>query len=288
MSAQTSARCPPPFRLVAAHNDGILMRDIFTEIYQNRPLDPTESARQGARPALRRRFFERAHIGDIAGEGVPILLDGKPVKTPARNALAAPTPALAEHLAQEWNAQQQVIDPGRMPLTRLANAVIDTVAEQSQPVSEEIAKYLGSDLLFYRADAPPGLVARQTQHWDPVMTWAHQTFGARFMRVEGVVFVAQPDEAIAAARAAIPADTSNVKDIWRLGAVASITTLTGSALLALALAHGKIGTDAAWAAAHVDEDWQMEHWGHDDVALTRRAYRFAEMQAAVTVLRHAR
>ncbi len=260
------------------------MCHIFTEIFENQPSDPMESARRGGRPELRKRFYERAHIGEAAGagDGFPVLLDGKPVKTPARRTLAAPVRPLAEHIAQEWDAQQNVIDPARMPLTRLANAVIDAVAEQTQPVADEVAKYLGSDLLFYRADAPPGLVERQARHWDPVLAWAHQALGARFMLVEGVVFAAQPDAAIAAARAAIPSD------VWRLGAIASITTLTGSGLLALALSAGQLDTDAAWAAAHVDEDWQMEHWGRDEVALARRAYRFGEMQAAATVLRHAR
>jgi chaperone required for assembly of F1-ATPase len=254
------------------------MRDILSDIFESRPADPMESARRGSRPDLRKRFYERAHIGAGEGGGFAVLLDGKPVKTPARRALAAPTPALAETLAQEWHAQQQVIDPGRMPLTRLANAVIDAVAEQAPQVAAEVAKYLGSDLLFYRADTPAGLVALQGQHWDPVLDWAHQTLGARFVLVEGVVFAAQPDAALAAARAAIPADP------WKLGAVASITTLTGSALLAFALAHDRIDTAAAWAAAHVDEDWQMQHWGRDDVALARRDYRFGEMQAAAAVL----
>jgi chaperone required for assembly of F1-ATPase len=258
--------------------DSILMRDIFSEIFENQPADPMESARRGARPDLRKRFYKSAHVGE--GDGFAVLLDGKPVKTPARRTLAAPTKGLAEQLAAEWNAQQHVIDPGRMPLTRLANAVIDAVTEQEQPVAQEVAKYLGSDLLFYRADAPAGLVERQAQHWDPVLAWAHQAFGARFRPVAGVVFVAQPDAALAAARKAIPADP------WQLGAVASITTLTGSALLALALAHRHIDTEAAWAAAHVDEDWQMQHWGRDDVAITRRDYRFGEMQAAATVLQH--
>jgi chaperone required for assembly of F1-ATPase len=262
--------------------DSILMRDIFTEIFENQPADPMESARRGGRPELRKRFYQHAQAGDDTGAGFAVLLDGKPVKTPARNALAAPTRALGEELANEWNAQQQVIDPGRMPLTRLANAVIDAVAAQAPAVTEEVAKYLGSDLLFYRAAAPPGLVERQSQHWDPVLAWAHDALGARFMLIEGVIHAEQPQQAIAAARAAIPVDH------WRLGAVASITTLTGSALLALALSAGQIDVDAAWAAAHVDEDWQMTHWGRDEVALARRAYRFGEMQAAATVLKHTR
>jgi chaperone required for assembly of F1-ATPase len=165
-----------------------------------------------------------------------------------------------------------------MPLTRLANSIIDGVVDAPQPVADDIAKYLASDLLFYRADQPDRLVARQAQAWDPLLVWAREVLGARFVLAEGVVFVRQADQALAAARAAIPADP------WQLGALSSITTLTGSALLALALLRGRIDVDEAWAAAHVDEDWNMELWGRDELALQRRAFRFSEMQAAATML----
>jgi chaperone required for assembly of F1-ATPase len=254
------------------------MHDIFSEIFENQPFDPMESARRGGRPALRKRFYARAHVGEAGGGGFPLLLDGNPVKTPARRALAAPSAALAEKIAAEWNAQQEVIDPARMPLTRLANAVIDAVAQAAAPVADEVAEYLGSDLLCYRAEAPEGLVKRQTQHWDPVLVWASETLGARFVLAQGVVHVAQPDEALTAARARIPAEA------WRLGAVSVLTTLTGSALLALALAEGALDADTAWAAAHVDEDWQMSQWGRDEAALERRAGRRAEFDAATIVL----
>jgi len=260
------------------------MRDIFEEIHINEPLDPRESARQGARPDLRKRFYKQATAGAEAGEGgFPVLLDGKPIRTPAKRLLTAPTSALAQVIVDEWNAQKEFIEPGRMPLTRLANAVIDAVADKPDPVADEIAKYLGSDLLFYRAATPEGLVAKQNEHWDPVLAWARETLGARFVLVQGVIYSEQPPEAVAAARAAIPTDAT-LKEIWRLGAASSITTLTGSALLALALAHGAIDVETAWAAAHVDEDWQMVQWGRDTVALDRRAFRYTEMQAAAAVL----
>jgi chaperone required for assembly of F1-ATPase len=258
------------------------MRDIFTEIFENQPLDPREAARRGARATLRKRFYSQAHIGEASVGGFPLLLDGKPVKTPARRPLAAPSAALTEKIAEEWNAQAALIDPAGMPLTRLANAVIDAVADMPEAVADEVTKYLGSDLLCYRAAAPEGLVASQTREWDPVLAWARAATGARFVLAQGVVHVAQPAEAIAAMGAKIPADP------WRLGAVSTITTLTGSALLALALAEGALDADAVWAAAHVDEDWQRSQWGSDDAEIERRAYRYGEFGAAVTVLRHAR
>jgi chaperone required for assembly of F1-ATPase len=269
----------PRSALVAVHNHDILMRDIFTEIFENQPIDPIEAARRGARPRLRQRFYERATVGE--GEGAfPVLLDGKQVYTPARRALAAPMRALAGELAREWDLQTEAIDPARMPLTRLANAVIDGVAAAPAAVADDVAKYLGSDLVCYRAEAPEGLVARQSEHWDPVLAWARDALGAHFIQVQGVTFAAQPAEALAAARASLPAEP------WPLGAVSSITALTGSALLALALAEGALDVDAAWAAAHVDEDWQMTQWGRDEIALARRDFRFADMQAAAAVLKH--
>jgi chaperone required for assembly of F1-ATPase len=255
------------------------MRDLFDDIFENQPVDPAESARRGARPLLRKRFYRQASVGSEAGEGgFQILLDGKPVRTPLRRPLAAPSAPLAAAIAAEWEAQAESIEPARMPLTRLANAVIDAVMGAEAAVAAEVANYLGSDLVCYRADAPEGLVERQTAIWDPVLGWAHDALGARFVQVQGVVFAAQPDEALAAARAAIPGDP------WRLGAVSSITTLTGSALLALALAHRALDADAVWSAAHVDEDWQMTQWGRDEIALARRDFRHSEMQAAATVL----
>jgi chaperone required for assembly of F1-ATPase len=257
------------------------MREIFTEIFENQPLDPMESARRGARPHLRKRFYERAHVIETReGDALQILLDGKPVKTPARRALAAPTPVLADAIAAEWDTQKDVIDPARMPLTRLANSAIDGVRDAPAAVTDEIAKYLDSDLLCYRADAPAALIEKQSADWDPVLAWAHKQFGARFILAQGVMHVMQPRETITAMRAAIPSDP------WRLAAVSSITTLTGSALLALALAHDAIDAETAWAAAHVDQDWQMSQWGKDDLALERRALREAEFRAAVTVLRN--
>jgi len=250
------------------------MREIFTEIFENQPLDPTEAAQRSMRPRLRKRFYERA----TAGEGGEVLLDGKQVYTPARRPLAAPSRALAEAIAAEWNAQKDEIDPARMPLTRLANVVIDAVAEKPDAVAAEIEKYLNSDLLFYRVEAPAGLVERHARHWDPVLGWVREKFGARFVLAQGVVHVAQPKDAVAAVRSAIPGEP------WRLGALSSITALTGSALLALALAHDAIDVEAAWAAAHVDEDWQMSQWGRDELALQRRAYREAEFRAAARVL----
>jgi chaperone required for assembly of F1-ATPase len=253
------------------------MRDIFDDIYRNQPLDPTEAARRNMRPQLRRRFYKSVSV-EKQPDGYVVLLDGRPVKTPARRTLAAPSEMLAQALADEWEAQREVVDPAAMPLTRLANSIIDGVADKPDAVKAEVAKFLGSDLICYRAGSPDGLVERQAQHWDPLIAFAHETLGARFVLGEGVMFVTQPDEAVAAAARAIPDEP------WRLGAVSAVTTLTGSALIALAMAKGELSTEEAWAAAHVDEDWNMHQWGRDEQALERRAARAAEMQAAAKVL----
>ena len=259
------------------------MREILEDMLEKEPLDPTEAARQAMRPRLRRRFYEQVTVAEGEG-GFAIALDGRPVKTPAGRALAAPLQSMAEAIAEEWRAQRENIDPSTMPLTRLANSIIDGVADAAGDVAAEVEKYLASDLIFYRAEGPQGLVARQQEAWDPLIAWASEAHGAQFRTGAGVVHLPQPDDALAAARAAIPRPTGDARDVWRLGAAHSITTLTGSALIALALLAGRLSVVEAWAAAHVDEDWNMAQWGRDELALERRAYREAEMQAAGRVV----
>jgi chaperone required for assembly of F1-ATPase len=259
------------------------MRDLFEDIFRTEPLDPTEAARRAMRPSLRRRFYKEASVVD-GEQGFAIALDARPIRTPARRLLAAPVQKLAHAIATEWNAQTDFIDPARMPLTRLANSIVDGVAQAAGTVADEIARYLECDLVFYRASGPSGLVVRQAEAWNPLLDWACQCFGAHFVPVEGIALAVQEAGALAAVRAGIPSGSDDRTALWRLGAVHSVTTLTGSALIALALLHGRLSADEAWIAAHVDENWNMETWGRDALALQQRAFREAEMRAAAAVL----
>src|SRR5579871_6400119 len=254
------------------------MRELFDEGAGQSPLDPAESARRSARAPQRKRFYASAAAGE-RDDGHIIALDGKPIKTPWGRVVVVPVRALAEAIATEWNAQGDIIDPLTMPLTRFANSVVQGVVDHAKAVADDIAKYLASDLLFYRAGHPEGLVAREAAHWDPVLFWARDALGAHFILAEGVMHVRQPDAAIAAARGALPSDP------WAIAAMHVITTLTGSALLALALFHGVIAPDQAWAAAHVDEDWNAEKWGVDEEVVTRKAAKLVDFQAATGVLK---
>src|SRR6476661_7192695 len=254
------------------------MRELFDEVAGKSPLDPEEAVRRATRVPRRQRFY--AHAGLVeAPDGFVITLDDKPVRTPSGRILAAPNREIADGIVAEWEGQQETIDPLTMPLTRLANSVIDSVVDRVEAVADDVAKYLGSDLLFYRAGHPEALVAREAAHWDPIVFWAAETLGAHFMLAEGIVHVRQPETAIASARAAFPDDP------WSIAALHVVTTLTGSALLALALMHGVRDPDQIWTAAHVDEDWNIEKWGVDEEVAARRAARLVDFRAATQILK---
>jgi chaperone required for assembly of F1-ATPase len=241
--------------------------------------DPRRSARIGAKPVLPRRFYREASATQ-SDAGFVLTLDGRPARTPAKAPLALPTAAAAEAVAAEWAAQGAETDPARMPLTRLVNSGLDGVARMRGEVVDEIARYAGSDLLCYRAGEPARLVAMQADAWDPVLDWAREALGARFFLTEGVVFAEQPPGSVEAVRGAV----ASVQDPISLAALSTITSLTGSVLLALAVARGRLSAVEAWAAAHVDEDFQMEVWGMDDEALERRARRWTEMEASARMI----
>lgn len=256
------------------------MRDILGDLSEamSDP-DPVRRAQIQMKRPLPKRFYKQAAAGAVEG-GYGILLDGRPVRTPAKNLLAVPALPIAQRLAAEWEAQGEEIDPARMPVTRLVNTAVDGVAANLDAVFDEILRFAGTDLLCYRADAPEGLVARQREGWDPIVRWAADARGARFILVEGVMHQEQPAQAIAAFSAAL--------DAWReplaLACLHTVTTLTGSAMVALALAEGMVDAERAWTLAHIDEDWQIEHWGTDDEAFRRRALRHEEMNVAAAVL----
>jgi chaperone required for assembly of F1-ATPase len=254
------------------------MRELFDEIGGQSEANPMESARRSSRAVLRKRFYTSAATGEADG-GYTVTLDGKPIKTPSGRTVIVPARSLAERIAAEWNAQGELINPLTMPLTRFANSVVQGVTDNVAAVIDDVAKYFGSDLLFYRAGYPEGLVAREAKYWDPVLFWAAEKLGAHFMLAEGVMHVQQPDQAIAAARGALPDDP------WRIAALHVITTLTGSALLALALFHGVIDPEQVWAAAHVDEDWNAEKWGVDEEVAARKAAKLVDFNAVAAVLR---
>jgi chaperone required for assembly of F1-ATPase len=222
-----------------------------------------------------KRFYRNAGVG----EGGRILLDGRPVKTPGRRDLAAPTAALAEAIADEWNAQDDVIEPRAMPLTGLANAAIDRIAPDAAAFARGLAAYGEADLLCYRVEGPAVLAARQAELWDPILAWAQQRYDIVFELALGILHMPQPPETPARLAAAVAA-----RDPFRLAGLSPLVTISGSLLIALALAEGAISLDQAWAAATLDERWQAAQWGEDAEAAAALADRCRDFAAAARFL----
>jgi chaperone required for assembly of F1-ATPase len=241
----------------------------------NPPNDPMRAARANMQQPLPKRFYTTATADTDSDGRHRVLLDGRQVRTPKKGVLTLPTRALAEAVAAEWQAQTGVIDPARMPLTRFADTALDGVVGQEAEVAADIAKYCDTDLLYYRAERPEGLTHRQAELWDPILAWASDTLGVRFQIQTGIMPVAQSP----GIRTALEPDVAKL-DAFALTALHVMTTLMGSALLALAVRAGRLDVSAAWAAAHVDEDWQIAEWGEDDEATERRRRRYVEMVAA--------
>lgn len=207
-----------------------------------------------------KRFWKSADIRDIS-EGFSVALDGRPVKTPAKNQLVVPTEKLARRIAEEWQAVDEKIDPMAMPFTRSANAAIDKVAVQQDEVAEMVAGYAETDLLCYRADSPEALVRRQAEAWDGYLDWAARAKGLKLTVASGVMPVSQKPETLAAARA----HTARLSP-FELTAFHDLVSLTGSFILGLAATEAAESPEKIWNISRIDEAWQEEQWGVDDEA----------------------
>lgn len=237
--------------------------------------DLSDAIRRAAQKPLPKRFYKKAE--SVYEEGRYVLkLDGRTARTPARNALAVAEEKLGAALADEWNGQGEFIDPAGMPFSRMANSAIDAVADRREDVIDDLVRYAGTDLVFYRSEGPERLVQAQNASWNPIMDWCQRELGVRFSLAEGLIHVEQPADALAAVRAAIAGNASP----FALAALHVMTTLAGSILIPLAHVGGFLDPGQAWNAAHVDELYQESVWGTDEEALFRRQAREKDFHAA--------
>lgn len=221
-----------------------------------------------------KRFYALASVEPVEG-GWRVLLDGRPVRTPARAPLALPTRALADAVAAEWMAQGDEVRPQDMAFTGLANAAIDQVAPNHAAFAEGVARYGQSDLLCYRADGPAALVARQAAAWDPLLDWARGRYDVAFAVTSGIIPVAQADETLERLGQAVAA-----LDPFTLTGLSTLVTLSGSLVCGLAVVEGGHDHETVWAASEIDESWAVEHWGEDAEASARSARRAREFSMA--------
>jgi len=225
-----------------------------------------------------KRFYRKVEIAPAAA-GHEVTLDGKPIKTPAKQPLVVPNAALAGALAAEWEAQETEIHPAEMPLTRLAATAIDRVAPQRDTIVKQIADYAGTDLVCYRAVRPPELAARQSAVWQPLIEWAALRYDAPLVVTAGVIPITQPPQSLRAFAAAIAEH-----DDLTLAALHLATGACGSLVISLALTEGRLDAAAAFAASQLDESFQIEAWGEDGEQAWRRRALAADISAAARFL----
>ncbi len=225
-----------------------------------------------------KRFYKDVSVTPVQG-GFAVLLDGRPVKTPARNTLALPTEKLAAAIAAEWQAQGEDVIATAMPLLRLANTVIDGVATRRGEVTDAVMRFAENDLLCYRAHQPPDLVARQSVGWDPWLDWARRRHGANMTLAQGFNHVDQTPDALLALRQA-----ADELDPFALGALHVIASITGSLVLALAVADGATTGAQVFELSRIDEHYQAEKWGEDAEAAKRATALAHELDKAVELM----
>ncbi|CAM2975957.1 Chaperone required for the assembly of the F1-ATPase [Paracoccus aminovorans] len=219
-----------------------------------------------------RRFWTSAKVRP-AGDGWEVVLDDRPLRTPGKHPLILPTQALAEAVAAEWDAQADVIDPNRMPLTRAANSAIEKVTPQFDEVAAMLAEYGGTDLLSYRAQEPEALVRAQAEGWDPLIDWSATELRAPLRITHGVIPVPQDPATLLKLQAEVAA-----LDAFGLTALHDLVTLPGSLILGLAVVRGRIDAATAHALARIDEEFQAGRWGRDEEADAAAAARLAAMR----------
>jgi chaperone required for assembly of F1-ATPase len=220
-----------------------------------------------------KRFYAAAEPGAVEG-GCGVLLDGRPLRTPAGARMQLPTPALAQLVAAEWAAQGEQIVIADMPATRLAFTALDRASQHREEVAREVADRAASDALCYFAEEPDTLVEQEVARWGPVLDWAEAELGLRLVRISGLIHQPQPEASLERVRAL----ALELSDFEITGLVVA-AGLFGSAILAFALQRAQLTGDEAFDLSRLDEAYQEARWGVDQDAAARTARQRHEAQA---------
>jgi chaperone required for assembly of F1-ATPase len=254
------------------------MREFLEDAHNHRD-DGYGRAQKQMQRELPKRFYKHVAIAEVE-DGYTVLLDGRQIKTPTRKLVAVASHELADAMRAEWEEQGTHVDPDLMPHVKLVNSAIEGGDDARAALIDEVVKYASNDLLLYRADSPRELVVLQEQVWDEILVKLARHFSISFRPTVGIIHQPQPSEALAKLKSSL-----DLIDFMSVTAMVSITGMTGSGLLAIALREGLIDTETTWRAAHVDEDYQIAQWGEDSEAAKRRERRRTEFNAAVNVMR---
>lgn len=225
-----------------------------------------------------KRFWKSVSIAETDG-GWGLRLDERALKTPAKDDLVLPTRALAEFLRDEWDSVDTLIDPESMPYTRLANAAADRMGNMQADVVAMLASYAETDLLCYRAAHPEELTARQATAWDAPLAWIKSAHNIALVTTTGVIPIPQAKDSLDAAQ-----NWFARLDAYELMALHDIVSLSGSAVLGIAVADQHLSKETAWELSRIDETWQIELWGEDEDAQADTAIKRDSFMRAVMFL----
>jgi chaperone required for assembly of F1-ATPase len=211
---------------------------------------------------------------EAAGGGFAVTSNARTAKTPAGHAFVVPTVGLAQAVAAELTTHG-VKATSAMRFRRMAVAAIERDGDGGRDAVDGVAAYANTDLLCYRAAAPPDLVHRQDEAWQPLLDWAAETYGARLASTSGVMPIEQDADARARLHGAVSA-----LGPWQRAGVAAAVVVTGSLVLGLALERGRVDAEEAWRVSRIDHDYQAGQRGADEEAKAVAAEVRADLDAA--------
>ncbi|MDM7957241.1 ATP12 family chaperone protein [Blastomonas sp.] len=221
-----------------------------------------------------KRFYKTVSVAD-AEAGYQLLLDDRPVRTPARAPLVLPTAEMAQSVADEWAGQGEDIVIATMPMTGFANAAIDRILPDRGRFVSDILAYGATDTLCYRADPGDPLATRQQEVWEPILTWSEKRYDIGLVRVAGIIHQPQSQHSLSRLQAVVESfDPSG------LAGLTTLASIGGSLIAALALIEKAFDSERIWQAVCLEELWQVELWGTDADAETTRQLRRAAFDDA--------
>lgn len=206
------------------------------------------------------RWLASIHDGE---ELYSINLDGRKLRTPARNPLVVPCKNLAWCIASEWDAQmddKKGIQPASMPLMSLISTTIDQISTPAGLAftRNTVMNYLPTDsALFYTHEGDRILLAKQRKMMDPILEFFAKELEIELKTTQAMTSrIEQSPEVASKIRTMV-----HSLDPFSLAVIQCMTMECKSLLSALAFYYKGLDLQSLKGVSRVEEEFQVEIWG---------------------------
>mgnify|MGYP001206920576 FL=1 len=191
-------------------------------------------------------------------------INNKSLKTPDGNIIELPSIKLAKILLKDYESSFKSKPLNIVRPIKITNTAIDKIKPNNIFYINEITDNLNNDMICYFANSPVELVDLQNKDWLPLINYMKSSYNIELIYTSKLFSINQKPDSLLKLK-----NILNEINIFKLSAIYTLSQITKSIIISLALVNNKISAKKAFENSNLEELYQISKWGKDEEAFDR-------------------